>query len=56
MRHAYQSEALYTDWSFGNPDNTGETIQIAQAAGADLAFMDEAWWFPAVPAPGPAQV
>ena len=53
MRHAYQSEALDTDWSFGNPDNTGETIQIAQAAGADLAFMDEAWWFPAVPAPGP---
>lgn len=52
MRHAYQSEALDTDWSFGNPDNTGETIQIAQAAGADLAFMDEAWWFPAVPVPG----
>lgn len=53
LRHKYQSPQLDTSWCFGNPENTGDTIGIAQAAGADLAFMDEAWWFPAVPIPGP---
>ncbi len=53
LRHEYQSPQLDTGWCFGNPENTGDTIAIAQAAGADLAFMDEAWWFPAVPVPGP---
>ena len=53
LRHEYQSAQLDTSWCFGNPENTGDTIAIAQAAGADLAFMDEAWWFPAVPIPGP---
>lgn len=53
LRHEYQSQQLDTSWCFGNPDDTGDTIAIAQAAGADLAFMDEAWWFPAVPIPGP---
>ncbi len=51
-RHKYQSPQLDTDWCLGNPENTGDAIAIAQAAGADLAFMDEAWWFPAVPVPG----
>ncbi|MBC2934294.1 FAD-binding protein [Nocardioides sp. zg-1228] len=54
MRHAYQSEKLDTDWALGNPANTGDAITIAaQDVGADLAFMEEAWWFPAVPIPGP---
>ncbi len=52
-RHSHQSEQLDTSWAFGNPANTGEVIAAAQAVGADLAFMDEAWWFPAVPIPGP---
>jgi succinate dehydrogenase/fumarate reductase flavoprotein subunit len=52
-RHRYQSEQLDTSWAFGNPANTGEVIGLAQSVGADLAFMDEAWWFPAVPVPGP---
>ncbi|MEU8238236.1 FAD-binding protein [Actinoplanes missouriensis] len=52
-RHKYQSEQLDTAWSLGNPENTGDAIEIAKAAGADLAFMEESWWFPAVPAPGP---
>ncbi len=52
-RHRYQSPQLDTGWCLGNPENTGDAIAIAQAAGADLAFMDEAWWFPAVPIPGP---
>ena len=53
LRHEYQSEQLDTDWSLGNPENTGDILPMAQAAGADLAFMNEAWWFPAIPAPGP---
>ncbi len=52
-RHTYQSPQLDTGWCLGSPENTGDAIAIAQAAGADLAFMDEAWWFPAVPIPGP---
>lgn len=52
MRHQYQSADLDTSWCFGNPADTGDAITIAQAAGADLAFMDEAWWFPAIPLPG----
>lgn len=52
-RHEFQNEQLDTDWSFGNPENTGDAIAIAKDVGADLAFMDEAWWFPAVPVPGP---
>jgi len=52
-RHEYQSPQLDTSWCFGTPDDTGDAIGIARAAGADLAFMDEAWWFPAVPIPGP---
>jgi len=53
MRHEYQSAVLDTSWSLGNPENTGDAILIAQAAGADLNFLDEAWWFPAIPVPGP---
>ena len=53
MRHRYQSEVLDTAWTFGTEGNTGEVIRIAESHGADLAFMDEAWWFPALPVPGP---
>ncbi len=52
-RHKYQSEQLDTSWAFGNPANTGDAIEIAESVGADLAFMNESWWFPAVPVPGP---
>lgn len=52
-RHRYQSEQLNTAWAFGNPDDTGDAMEIAAGIGADLAFMEEAWWFPAVPLPGP---
>lgn len=48
-RRKYQSEALTEDWSFGNPDNTGDLFAIAEQAGAGLALLDQAWWFPAIP-------
>lgn len=53
MRHKYQSEEVDGRWSFGTAADTGEVIRIAEAHGADLAFMDESWWFPAIPVPGP---
>lgn len=53
LRQRWQSPALDVAWSFGSPEDTGEVIEIARTtAGADLAFMDESWWFPAVPLPG----
>ncbi|NCD16534.1 MAG: FAD-binding protein [Actinobacteria bacterium] len=52
MRRRYQSEAL-EEWSIGNPANTGEVLQTAERAGADLTLMDQAWWFPSMaPLPG----
>jgi succinate dehydrogenase/fumarate reductase flavoprotein subunit len=54
MRRHYQSATLGA-WSLGSEGNTGDAIRIAQQAGADLALMDQAWWFPAVaPLPGAA--
>lgn len=54
MRHRYQSAAL-EDWSLGSEGNTGDAIKIAQEIGADIALMDQAWWFPATaPVPGAA--
>lgn len=53
LRRRYQSEALTEDWSFGNPDNTGDMFEIARQVGAGLALLDQAWWFPAIPSPTP---
>lgn len=52
-RHKFQSPQLEADWPLGNPANEGDAIAIAESVGAELAFMDEAWWFPVVPTPGP---
>ncbi len=52
MRRRHQSARLQADWSFGNPANTGDAIALAdEQAGAALVFMDESWWFPAMPTP-----
>ncbi|CEA08325.1 3-oxosteroid 1-dehydrogenase [Arthrobacter saudimassiliensis] len=53
MRGKYQSPSVDGSWSFGAESNTGDVVGIAESHGADLAFMDAAWWFPAVPVPGP---
>lgn len=47
-RRRYQSEALTEDWSYGNPDNTGDLFAIAEQVGAGLALLDQAWWFPSI--------
>ena len=48
MRHKFQSESLGTHISLGADSNTGDAIRIGQDVGADIALMDQSWWFPAV--------
>lgn len=40
--------AIDQDWSFGNPESTGDGIRAGQEVGAGTDLMDEAWWFPAI--------
>ncbi len=55
MRWKFQSESLGRNLSLGAESNTGDAIRIGQGAGADIALMDQSWWFPAVaPLPGAA--
>lgn len=55
MRRKFQSESLRDDMSLGAETNTGDAIRIGQHVGADIALMDQSWWFPAVaPLPGAA--
>lgn len=55
MRRKFQSESLPDNLSLGAETNTGDAIRIGQAIGADIASMDQSWWFPAVaPLPGRA--
>nr|WP_185992547.1 3-ketosteroid-delta-1-dehydrogenase [Janibacter cremeus] len=53
MRHRYQSESLQEEWPLGAESNTGDAIKAGVEVGADLAHLEEAWWFPSVaPLPG----
>jgi 3-oxosteroid 1-dehydrogenase len=55
MRWKFQSESLASNLSLGAESNTGDAIRIGQDIGADIALMDQSWWFPAVaPLPGAA--
>ncbi len=55
MRWKFQSENLVRNYSLGAESNTGDAIRIGQDVGADIALMDQSWWFPAVaPLPGAA--
>jgi succinate dehydrogenase/fumarate reductase flavoprotein subunit len=47
MRHEHQSPRLVDHMSLGADGNTGDSITIAGAAGAQTQLMAEAWWFPA---------
>ncbi|MFV8243013.1 3-ketosteroid-delta-1-dehydrogenase [Mycolicibacterium peregrinum] len=48
MRHKFQSESLGSNLSLGTESNTGDAIRLGQDVGADIALMDQSWWFPAV--------
>ncbi|MBU3066584.1 3-ketosteroid-delta-1-dehydrogenase [Nocardia sp. NEAU-G5] len=55
MRHALQTRQIEAGWSLGSEGNTGDGIKAGQQLGADVALMDQSWWFPAVaPLPGRA--
>lgn len=34
------------EWSMSNPGDTGETLEMAMALGAQTDLLDEAWWLP----------
>ena len=46
MRKQYLPQPSSTEWSGGNPHNTGDLIRQAMALGAEVALMGEAWWAP----------
>ncbi|MEE3849683.1 3-ketosteroid-delta-1-dehydrogenase [Gordonia sp. LSe1-13] len=48
LRRKYQSERLGQNISLGADTNTGDAIVVGQDAGAAIALMDQAWWYPAV--------
>ena len=48
MRWKFQSESLGANLSLGAESNTGDGLRAGQEFGADIALMDQAWWFPAV--------
>jgi 3-oxosteroid 1-dehydrogenase len=52
MRAKYQRAPIGTDWTVGSPGNTGEGIQLGEAAGGVLELMDDAWWGPSLPLTG----
>jgi 3-oxosteroid 1-dehydrogenase len=51
MRQRYQRAPIGTDWTTGSAGNTGDAIEAAEAVGAALDLMDDAWWGPAIPLP-----
>lgn len=44
LREKYHN--VGTDWTSGNPDNTGDMLLIAQKHKLDTALLDDAWWGP----------
>lgn len=58
LRREYTSPMVTEDLSLGAEGNVGDGIEAGEEVGADIALMDQAWWFPAfAPLPGgPPQV
>ncbi len=52
MREQYQKPPFSSEWSVGNPENTGDAIRIGLEIGAAVDFMGEAWWMPVTMIPG----
>ncbi|HEX2174680.1 MAG TPA: 3-oxosteroid 1-dehydrogenase [Nocardioidaceae bacterium] len=52
MRKEYQEHPIGTEWTVGAVANTGDGITAAQALGADVDLMDDAWWGPSIPLTG----
>ena len=43
-----RTQHLHDNLSLGAEGNTGDTLALAEGVGAELANLDQAWWFPAV--------
>jgi 3-oxosteroid 1-dehydrogenase len=52
LREQYGPKPASTDWTLANAGDTGEIIQGAQALGAAIDQMDNAWWIPTMTQPG----
>lgn len=52
MREKYQHQPVSAEWSNGNPENTGDAIQMGIEIGAAVDFMDDGWWIPTTMIPG----
>lgn len=48
MRDKYQRQPIPTSWTVGAAGNTGEGIEYMEKVGAELAFMEDAWWGPTI--------
>jgi 3-oxosteroid 1-dehydrogenase len=46
MREAYSPKPSETEWTVSNPGDTGEVLQMAMDAGADVENMHMFWWVP----------
>jgi 3-oxosteroid 1-dehydrogenase len=44
MRAKYHRQPISDAWTFTNPGDTGEAIEIMQQAGAGLGTMNAVWW------------
>ena len=44
MRARYHRQPISDAWTFANPGDTGEAIQIMEQAGAGLGVMNAVWW------------
>lgn len=55
MREQYLPGPTHTSWTTGSPGNTGDAHRAGLAIGADVKFMDDAWWGPTVVVPGETQ-
>jgi 3-oxosteroid 1-dehydrogenase len=44
MRERYHAPPISDAWTFTNPGDTGEAIQIMERVGAGLGTMDAVWW------------
>ncbi|MDG2347305.1 MAG: FAD-binding protein [SAR86 cluster bacterium] len=51
MREQYLPKPTNSEWGCEPKTNTGDPIKAAEAIGAQLKFMDKAWWVTTVKAP-----
>ncbi|HWU21370.1 MAG TPA: FAD-binding protein [Nocardioides sp.] len=56
MRETYLPEGAQPNHSLGARENTGDAILLGQQLGADVDFMDDAWWMPSVRHPAGAMI